>query len=63
MEKFYTVSEFSELLRVHPNNIRKMIKEKRLHPINVGTGKKKTYSIPEDDLMRLRAEAFEKKGE
>ena len=63
MEKFYTVSEFAELLRVHPNTIRKMIREKRLHPINVGTGKKKTYSIPEDDLMRLRAEAFEKKGE
>jgi len=35
-----------------------MIKNNRLHPINTGTKKKAKYSIPEDDLLRLRAEAF-----
>jgi excisionase family DNA binding protein len=56
------VKEFAALLRVHPNTIRKMIKENRLHPIKSGLGKNSRYSIPEDDLLRLRAEAFREKA-
>jgi len=63
MQKFYTIKEFAELLRVHPNTVRKMIRENRLHPINVGTSNKAKHLIPEDDLLRLRAEAFKGKGE
>jgi excisionase family DNA binding protein len=59
MNKFYTVKEFSDLLRCHPNTVRKMIHEKRLHPVNIGSEKKPTYSIPEDDLFRLMAQSFE----
>ncbi len=61
MEKFYSVNEFAELLRVNRQKIEKMIKEKRLHPINVGTKDKPRYAIPDDDLLRLRAETFENK--
>lgn len=59
MEKFYTVEEFAELLRVKRRKIQKMIKEKRLHPINLGTANKPRYAIPDDDLLRLRAESFQ----
>ena len=63
MEKFYSVNEFAELLRVNRQKIEKMIKEKRLHPINVGTKDKPRYAIPDDDLLRLRAETFENEEE
>lgn len=58
MEKFYSVKKFAEILDVHPNTVRKMIKRNRLHPINTGTEKKPTYKIPADDLLRLEAEGF-----
>lgn len=56
--KLYSVKEFSEILRVHPNTVRKMIKLKRLHPIMIGSTKRPTYKIPEEDLLRLEAEGF-----
>jgi excisionase family DNA binding protein len=59
LEKFYTVKEFASLLRAHPHTVLKMIRENRLHPINIGSTIKPKYSIPEDDLLRLRAESFE----
>jgi excisionase family DNA binding protein len=58
MEKFYKVKEFAEILRVHPHTILKMIKEKKLHPVNVGSEKRPTYILPEDDILRLRAQGF-----
>lgn len=63
LEKFYTVKKFAELLEVHPNTIRRMIKNERLHPINTGSKDKPNYKIPEDDLLRLRAESFNKNTE
>ena len=61
MEKFYTVKEFSKMIRCHPHTVLKMIARNRLHPINLGSQNKPKYSIPEDDLLRLRAETFENK--
>ncbi len=58
MEKFYTVKEFAKILKIHPNTVRKMIRDKRLHPINAGSKLRPKYKIPDDDLLRLRAEAF-----
>lgn len=57
--KFYTTKEFAKLLEIHPNTVRKMIKAKRLHPVNVGTAKKPKYKIPEEDLDRLMSESFD----
>ena len=59
LEKFYSVKEFSGILRVHPNTVRKMIKNGRLHPINTGSDVKPNYKIPDDDLLRLMSESFE----
>jgi len=59
LEKFYSVKEFADILGVHANTVRKMIVDKRLHPINVGSAKMPTYRIPDDDILRLRAETFE----
>lgn len=58
MDKFYSVKEFAEILKVHPNKIRKMIKDKRLHPINTGSLEKPNYRIPDTDLLRLLSESF-----
>lgn len=59
LDKFFTVKEFAKLLRVHPNTIYKMIKDRRIHPVNTGGEKRPVYKIPEDDLFRLRAETFD----
>ncbi len=59
LQKFYTVKELADILRVHPQTVLRLIKDKRLHPINVGSIKRAKYAIPEDDLLRLRAESFE----
>lgn len=63
MDKLYTVQEFADLLRVHKNTILKMIKNDRIHPINVGSKNRPRYSIPQDELYRLRAESFENNKE
>ena len=63
MESFYSVKDFAKILSVHPNTVRKMIHEGRLHPINTGSDKKPTYKIPSDDLVRLMAESFPKQDE
>jgi len=58
LEKFYSVKKFAIILDVHPNTVRKMIKNGRLHPINTGSEKKPTYKIPDADLIRLSSEYF-----
>jgi len=58
LEKFYSVKQFAIILDVHPNTVRKMIKQRRLHPINTGSEKKPNYKIPDSDLIRLSSEYF-----
>jgi excisionase family DNA binding protein len=59
MERFYSVNEFAALLKIHRNTVYKMIKTRRIHPINIGGNLRAEYKIPEDDLLRLRAETFD----
>lgn len=58
MDKFFKVKEFADILRIHPQTVLSMIRKGRLHPINIGSEIKPTYLIPEDDILRLRAEGF-----
>jgi excisionase family DNA binding protein len=58
MNVFFTVKEFADILRIHPRTVLRMIKKGRIHPINVGSIERPQYSIPEEDLLRLRAESF-----
>lgn len=50
---FYTINEFAERLKVHPNTIRRQIKKEKIITINIGTGKKKLYRIPSSEVQRL----------
>ena len=50
---FLSINEFAEHLKVHPNTIRRAIKNGKIQAINMGTGKKKLYRIPESELGRL----------
>lgn len=44
--KFYTISEVAELLKVHDRTIRRLIDNKKLKAVKIGT----TWRISEDDL-------------
>jgi excisionase family DNA binding protein len=51
--KFLTIKEFAEKLRVHPNTIRKAIKNGKINAFQTGTGKKSSYRISETELGRI----------
>lgn len=50
---FYTVDEFAKILRVHPNTIRRMIKNGRIVPFRGGGENKWIYRIPKSELDRV----------
>ena len=52
-KNFFTVREFSEKIRVHPNTIRKAIKEGRIQACRTGSGLKSSYRIPNTEVERL----------
>ncbi|HEY5236090.1 MAG TPA: excisionase family DNA-binding protein [Rhabdochlamydiaceae bacterium] len=52
-KEFYTVMEFAEKLRVHPNTIRKGLKSGRIQAVRTGSGKGAYYRIPDTEVQRL----------
>lgn len=50
---FYTIVEFAEKLRVHPNTVRNMIKSLRLSALKMSTGKRSAYRIPATEIERI----------
>ena len=53
-EKFYTIQEFSDLLRIHPNTIYKSVKNGRIQAMRIGEGRRSSYRISSNELSRLR---------
>jgi len=53
IKDFYTIAEFAEKLRVHPNTVRRNIKNGRIAAFKFSTDKKSTYRIPHTEIERL----------
>lgn len=51
--EFLTVCMFAELIGVHPNSVRTMIKKGRLSAFKVGGGVTSSYRIPRSEIHRL----------
>ena len=52
-EKFYNVQEFSDLVRVHPNTVRKCIKDGRIQAFRIGVGSRSCFRIPHSEISRI----------
>jgi excisionase family DNA binding protein len=52
-EKFYNVLEFSNLVRVHPNTVRKCIKDGRIQAFRMGIGGRSRFRIPHSEIARI----------
>lgn len=51
-----TVKEVAEHYRVSPDTVRKWIREKMIEHENIGIGKRATYRIPSDAVLRKPVE-------
>lgn len=52
-QDFWTVNEFANKLRLHPNTIRRAIKEGRIQAFRSSNGEKSSYRIPSTEVKRL----------
>lgn len=52
-KEFYTVMEFADKLRIHPNTVRSAIKAGRIQAFRVGLGKRSDYRIPNTEINRI----------
>lgn len=50
---YYTVKEFAIKIQVHPNTIRRAIRNGRISAFKVGLGKKSSYRIPYSETERI----------
>ncbi len=51
--RFYTVSEFAKVLRVHVNTVYKAINKGRIQAFRSGVGIYSSYRIPETEATRM----------
>lgn len=50
---FLSIKEFALLISVHPNTIRRAIKNGRISGFKVGGGKRSIYRIPRSETNRM----------
>lgn len=51
--EFFSIIEFAQLLKVHPNTIRNMIKSGRLSAFRLGGGRTSSYRISKVEIQRM----------
>ncbi len=52
-EKVLTVKEFAARVKVHPNTIRRAIKNGRIAAFRIGGGPRSALRIPESEIKRI----------
>jgi excisionase family DNA binding protein len=53
MEEYLTIKEFAGLLSIHPNTVRRSIKNGKLQCVRIGTGERAGYRIPRSEISRI----------
>jgi len=51
--EYFTIYEFAEKMRVHPNTVRRGIKNGKIFAFRFASDKKSTYRIPETEIERI----------
>jgi excisionase family DNA binding protein len=59
-EKYYTIHELADLLKVNQRTIVTLIKDGRLMALNVGTKKRAHWRIYEGHYLAFLADSYEK---
>ena len=50
---YLTIVQFAAKIQMHPNSVRRLIRMGKLQGVNMGSGNRKIYRIPESELSRL----------
>lgn len=58
-EHFLSIKEYAYLIRVHPNTVRRSIKNGHCKAFRTGSGCKAVYRIPRSEINRLALEHLE----
>lgn len=53
LKDFFTIDTFAKEIGVHPNTVRKMIKNGHLSAFRIGGGKTSAYRIAKSEINRL----------
>lgn len=59
-DKYYTVSELANILRVNRLTITSLIKRGKILAVNVGTDKRAHWRIYEGQYLKFLADSYEK---
>ena len=55
---FLTVEEFAKRIKMHPESVRRCIKEGKIFASRPGMGKRSPYRISESELERLHLQSM-----